>query len=329
MMDIALQGQLQTGVRQGRPYRHHDAFADMLYALDPQTRELLKESAPLMAKWAKHECRAKSCGGMEEWAKEHHAQPVDACDWYHGTWQYLRLLNMVAVPPWYGSYNEALSAVLRGRPHAEVLISACADFGMLATLHQAIKTAGADPRITIYDICRTPLLACEWYADRFGLRINCVCDNIITSAKMPMGAFDLIVTDEFLTVLKDEYKPQIVTRWKALLRPGGTVVTTAMLGGPTTPQLREGYALRAGRLLDEHRATFAEMGVDRDEILDSFARFATVHTRHMLAHDDQIRSLFSGFDLSFSRTVTPGECVNPTSSFEIVARVPGDGSSAR
>ena len=140
-----------------------------LYALDAQTRRLLTESAPLMDKWSKHECRGKDCGGMEEWAKEHAEDAVRSCGWYHGTWQYLRLLNMVAVPPWYGRYNEALSAILRRQPQAEVLISACADYGMLATLHEAIVTSGASPRIAIYDICRTPLLACEWYAARHGL----------------------------------------------------------------------------------------------------------------------------------------------------------------
>jgi hypothetical protein len=172
-------------------------------------------------------------------------------------------------------------------------------------------------------------LACEWYAARHGLKVACVCDNIITSQQMPMGVYDLIVTDEFLTVLKHEYKPQIVNRWKELLKPGGTVVTTAMIGGPTTPELREGYSRRAGRLLAENSELLSDVAVDHDELVESFTRFAEVHTRHMLAHEDQIRELFSDFDLSFSRTVTPGECVNPTSSFEIVATLPLVASSTR
>jgi hypothetical protein len=312
-MDVALEH---------RPHPRDAVLEQGLYALDARTRRLLTESAPLMDKWSKHECRGKNCGGMEEWAKEHVEESVRSCGWYHGTWQYLRLLNMVAVPPWYGRYNDALSAVLRRRPQAEVLISACADYGMLATLHEAIVTSGASPRIAVYDICRTPLLACEWYAARHGLEITCVCDNIITSPTMPLGAYDLIVTDEFLTVLKHEYKPQIVKRWKELLRPGGTVVTTAMIGGPTTPELREGYALRARHLLDRHGDVFNDIAIDREDLIDHFVRFAEFHTRHMLAHEGQIEDLFEDFELSFSRTITPGECVNPTSSFEIVATLP-------
>jgi 2-polyprenyl-3-methyl-5-hydroxy-6-metoxy-1,4-benzoquinol methylase len=311
-----------------RPKTQDIGFEERLYTLDAGTRQLLKESAPLMAKWAKHECRGKSVGGMEEWAKEHRSH-VDACDWYHGTWQFLRLLNMVAVPPWYGRYNEALGAALRRRPHGHVLISACADYGMLATLHEAIEAVGAHPQITVYDICRTPLMACEWYAARHGLSITCVCDNIITSPNMPLGAFDLIVTDEFLTVLKHDYKPQIAKRWKELLKPGGTIVTTAMIGGLTTPELRQGYAMRARRLLEENSEIFGQMGIDRAELEEQLERFADFHTRHMMAHEQQIRDLFCDFDLSFARTITPGECVNPTSSFEIVATLPHTAASER
>lgn len=297
---------------------------DRLYKLDDRSRDLLIESIPLIVKWSKSECKPKVIGGMEEWAKENKQEEVvAACDWYHSTWPMLRLLNMVAVPRWYKFYNRALSSILRKKPDANVLISACADWGMLETLHAAIQTAGTSPKITIYDICNTPLLACHWYAERHNLKIETVCDNIITSKSMPLNSFDLIVTDEFLTVLKDDYKPMIAKRWKELLAPGGALVTTAMLGGPTTPELRQGYADRARRLLDENASSFESFGIGREELLDRFQFFADVHTRHMLTDEKQIRDLLSEYFLGFmSVTPTPGECVNPTNSFQIVATVP-------
>src|SRR6185436_17752200 len=174
-----------------------------LYTLDPRSRELLIESAPLMQSWSETHCGSKDAGGMEEWAKTHGVvkEPSTSCDWYHGTWQYLRLLNMVAVPNWYEFYLDALSDVLRRHPNANVLISACADYGMLATLHDAIRATQATPTIKIYDICRTPLRSCEWYAERHGLTVECVCENLLTG-DLPKASFDLIVTDEFLTVIK-------------------------------------------------------------------------------------------------------------------------------
>lgn len=299
------------------------ASADSMYVLDASTRELLIESAPLMEEWSTTHCAGKDMGGMEEWAKTQNAQPVESCDWYHGTWQYLRLLNMVAVPPWYEFYQEALSNVLRQRSNAEVLISAAADYGMLATLHDAIRATGATPRIQVYDICRTPLRACQWYAERHGLTIECVCANLITG-DIPPASFDLIVTDEFLTVIKGSDKPLIVKRWRELLKPGGTLVTTAMVGGSTTPELRQGYADRAHRLFEDHTDSFPQhSNGGRDGLLDRFNLFASHHTRHMLSGEEEIRRLFDGFGtVSYVETLTPGECVNPTASFQIVATVP-------
>ena len=59
-----------------------------------------------------------------------------------------------------------------------------------------------------------------------------------------------------VTVLPSEDKPRITARWKEFLSPDGVVVTTAMIGSPTTPEQRAGYADRARTLLDEHADRF-------------------------------------------------------------------------
>ncbi len=297
--------------------------AGSMYTLDARTRELLIESAPLMESWSATDCAGKDAGGMEEWAKTANVQPVASCDWYHGTWQYLRLLNMVAVPPWYEFYQATLSDVLRHRPKAEVLISAAADFGMLATLHEAVRATKAEPRIFVYDICRTPLRSCQWYAEKHEFPIECVCANLLT-CDIPPASFDLIVTDEFLTVIKGSDKPLIVQRWRELLKPGGTLVTTAMIGEATTAELRQGYAERARRLFEDNAPSFPHyFNGRRDELLRRFHAFASHHTRHMLSGEDELKRLFDGFGkFTFARTVTPGECVNPTDSFQVVATIP-------
>ena len=297
-----------------------------MYGVCVDTLQLLQESSILMDEWSNGKCAFKTTdvkGGMEQWAKEQ-AAAAEAnlcCDWYHGTWQYLRLLNMVAVPNWYGFYVKALSDVLKRKPNANVFISACADYGMLAKLHEAIQVAKTNPTITIYDICETPLRSCEWYAQKFGLSINCKVGNIITG-DIPEAPFDLIVTDEFLTVLKDDYKPEITARWKQLLKPDGVIVTTAMIGGPTTAELRAGFAQKArnivatyGKMLFPHHTNGKEQ-----ELLAKFDHFATFHTRHMLKGEEQLKELFKDYKhFTFNKILTPGECVNPTASFEIVA----------
>jgi hypothetical protein len=258
---------------------------------------------------------------MEEWAKEHHLEP-ESCGWYHGTWQYLRLLDMVAVPHWHREfYNQKLGDILRQNPRANVLISAAADWGMLASLHEAIQIAEANPEIVIYDICKTPLKACQWYADLHKFPIKTRCSNIITE-NIPEAPFDLIITDEFLSVLKSDYKPLIARRWKELLKPGGAVVTVAMIGGVTTPELREGYSQRARQLLENTNGDYlpAHGEAKKAEVLELCSNFADFHTRHMLSGEEELRTLLSGFDqLEIRRIITPGECVNPTDSLQIVA----------
>lgn len=302
----------------------NSAIESFQYHLDVPTRDLLIESAPMMAEWALTECREKTSGGMEEWAKHHNptsASTTTGCGWYHGTWQLLRLLNMVATPLWYEFYTYALADALRSNPKADVLICAAADYGMLAALHRAIEVAAAEPTLTICDICNTPLLATQWYAQRNDLRISCLCDDILQSRTIPLHAYDLIVTDEFLTVLKSDYKHQAIKRWKELLKPKGVVVTTAMIGRPTTPELRAQYALRAEHSLEANARIFRAAGFSRDDLVERFQRFADFHTRHMMTDEEELERLFRGFKLSYSKTVTPGECVNPTASFQIVASV--------
>jgi hypothetical protein len=291
--------------------------------MDPQTSNLLYESAVLMDEWSRVACHTKPEGGMEQWAKDQKLPAAEDCSWYHGTWQYLRLLDMVAVPAWHGAfYAEALGSFLAKKPTAHVLISAAADYGMLATLHSAIKATAATPTITIYDICDTPLRSCQWYADRQMLPITTRRENLITGNVLD-APFDLIVTDEFLSVLKSEYKPLIVKRWKELLKPGGAVVTVAMIGGVTTPELRQGYERRAYHLLERTNGQFPSNGNgNKTNLMARFRAFAAYHTRHMIVDEGELRTLFADYDeFSCKRITTPGECVNPTDSFQIVASV--------
>ncbi len=294
-----------------------------MYGVCVDTLRLLQESSKMMDDWASDSCAFKCQGvkgGMEQWAKEQAAAAEESlcCDWYHSTWQYLRLLNMVAVPNWYGFYVKALGDVLKQKPSAQVFISACADYGMLAKLHEAIQAVDANPTIAIYDICETPLKSAQWYAERFGLTVLCKVGNIITG-DIPEAPFDLIVTDEFLTVLKDEYKPEITARWKQLLKPDGVLVTTAMIGKPTTPELRAGYAARARQLYEIYGKMVFPNHEGRN-LLEKFEKFAAYHTRHMMRDETQLKELFKEYKyFSYDIMVTPGECVNPTPSFQIVA----------
>jgi hypothetical protein len=62
----------------------------------------------------------------------------------------------------------------------------------------------------------------------------------------------------------------------------------------------------------------------KGRLLQQFHNFASFHTRHMIKDEKQVRTLFKNFKyLSIGRLSTPGECVNPTDSFQIVAGLAG------
>ncbi len=298
-----------------------------MYGLTIDTVKLLQESAPLMDIWSGQHCAHKKQYGMEEWAKQNSEAKHKgefSCDWYHGTWQYMRLLNMVAVPNWYAFYVKAIGDVLKRKPNATVFISACADYGMLSKVHEAMIEAKTSPKIVIYDICQTPLKSCEWYANKHGLSISCTSANILTD-HIPEAPFDVVVTDEFLSVLKDEYKSQATDKWRKLLKPDGVLITTVMMGKATTQELRRKFATKAENIINVYdKMLFPHLNGDRKKLLAKFERFAEYHTRHMLKDEKTLRNLFKDYrHVSIEPTVTPGECVNPTVSFQIVAS-PGE-----
>jgi 2-polyprenyl-3-methyl-5-hydroxy-6-metoxy-1,4-benzoquinol methylase len=286
----------------------------------------LVESSLHMNALAGDYCKPKETGGMEEWAIKNHPKAVETpvyCDWYHGTWQILRLLNMVAVPKWYPFYRDTLADALTRVKRPNVLISAAADYGMLCTLHQAIEYAGVEADITLIDICQSPLQSSQWYAARNGVSLEYRCDNLLSSS-IPEQGYDLVVTDEFLTVLKDPDKPTIVKQWRRILKPGGRLVTTAMLGKPTTMELRESFAAKARKRLSQYGPQFfPNYSTELEEkLIANCERFASFHTRHMLRDVEQIRELFTDAGFKFqvlSEVETPGECVNPTYSYQIAA----------
>lgn len=293
-----------------------------MFGLSTKDVVLLKQAAPMNVEYAKRGCTYKNSGGMEEWAKKNNVAVDLSCEWYHSTWQYLRLINMVAVPNWYEFYNDAISKALREHVKPKVFISACADYGMLAKLHESIIETGVMPEIIIQDICETPLLSCRWYANKYGLDIVCRAEDIITN-DIPERPFDLIITDEFLTVLKDPDKPTIVQKWHDLLKNGGTVITTAMMGEVTTQEKRDYYFNKAVHLYRENKKMmfpFINTCEQEDDLLNKFRCFANIHTRHMLKDESVLKELFKMFnDVEYSVTITPGECVNPTPSCQICA----------
>lgn len=165
---------------------------------------LLLESAPLAYREAKRLCRG--------------------CDWYHGLWQYLRILGAVLPPSRQNDfYHSAITPLAQSGKYPRVCISGSADYGMLDVLLAIWQPFGGVPEITVVDHCQTPLFLNQWYADRVGVKINTVCEDM-TAYRCESG-FDVICTHSFFGNFDLTQREALIKNWHSLLRTGGKIVT--------------------------------------------------------------------------------------------------------
>lgn len=109
--------------------------------------EPLGLSAPLARELAQRLCRADPTRG--------------SCAWYHGFWQYVRLLDFGTTPRDHADfYREALLGPISAGDR-RILVSGTADYAMPACILWIGGLAGVKPDLTVLDICPTPLRLCE------------------------------------------------------------------------------------------------------------------------------------------------------------------------
>ena len=146
------------------------------------------------------------------------------CDWHHGLWPTLRLLGLVTGPALHGEFlRRALAAIPAARPR--LLISGTADHALLA---QALAAFGERPfDAVVLDLCETPLMLNRWFAGRAGIAIETRQANILEfSDDRP---YDAVCTHAFLGNFDRPQRTALAAKWRALLRPGGRVITVNRL----------------------------------------------------------------------------------------------------
>jgi hypothetical protein len=159
----------------------------------------LAASAPLQRENAKRHCAG---GYLDD----------RSCEWYHGPWQYLRLLGMVMTPDVHADFFHCeLKAALRSGPR-RILICGAADYAMLSHVSFASAAEGGIHETTVVDICPTPLLSCAWYAQRYNLAINTIRSDVFDS-QFRDGSFDVVATDAMLTRFSRLQRAALVSEW--------------------------------------------------------------------------------------------------------------------
>jgi len=242
-----------------------------------------------------------------------HRDPAtgDTCVWYHRVWQYLRLLGIITSVRTNSDFLiRTFRDCARTREHGLALISATADYSMLAHLNYAYAQEHQALDVTVVDRCRTALLLNRWYAERCELALKTSCADVLEYASD--SPFDLVCAHNFVGRFELEGRRRLISRWHALLRPGGLVVTTQRIR-PNSREHRSCYTDDQARALSERVASIARthsnLGVDSDELAMAVYEYALRKGAFVIRTDREITDRFTeqGFDIVVANEGGPAE----------------------
>lgn len=269
--------------------------------------EPLKESASLICEKAKTLCA--------------HGVMADDCCWYHSVWQYLRLMNMVSTPIWHNEfYQNSLQEAIKGKSSVNILVSGSADYCTLAYVINAVKISKCNATIHVLDTCKTPLFACEWYANRENIKIETINQDILKYDNN--NFYDIISTDAFLTRFDKENAQNVVNKWHELLKSNGKVITTV--------RIYENNKQKSQEEINKNVEEFTERAKVRSKCLENItklnseqiAQMANVYAKNMksnsLGNKNDIIKMFANFECKTIVKTVVGE-FSETKYLEIFA----------
>ncbi|MCL4550131.1 MAG: class I SAM-dependent methyltransferase [Bacteroidetes bacterium] len=249
------------------------------------------------------------------------------CSWYHSIWQYLRIFDAVSTPTWHSSfYATALTRVFKSsNKSVSILISGTADYSMLAhVLWTLEKNVDISYKITVLDLCETPLFLCKWYAKLHNTNVEIIAEDIFKYS--PSNNFDLIITDAFLTRFPYEDRKKVLIKWKSLLNENGSIVTTVRLGGDSLGIPRKGSEKQSNLFANNIKMNYTFwrnfLSISLTELEEKSKQYASSMTSYSAGQKKDVVNMFSecGFNIieSIEKEVK-GE-LEPTVYLEIHAK---------
>ncbi|MCL4356652.1 MAG: class I SAM-dependent methyltransferase [Candidatus Thermoplasmatota archaeon] len=272
----------------------------------------LAKTAPIIEETAKSCCKPNTYG-------------TQSCKWYHGSWQYLRLIDMVSSPDWHNSfYIPKIREALADPTHRKILVYGTADYGILEIIYSSMSKDSKSLDITVVDKCETPLIACKSYAESHGYEITTVKgeDQVL---KLKRDYYDLIITDHLLTVLPKDQVKVIIDNWFNLLAPGGVLLTTVFAGTEESdPDEKDGMKfIEDGKKSALKNADLIWDKLQNLEIVQMINEYVeNIKNRHV-GDLNSLTAVFKNFvDVDIKESKTNGEFKHPEIDYEIFAKKP-------
>ena len=172
-------------------------------------------------------------------------KPQHGCTNYHRTWSLIRLISLDAALPGASAFLiEEIATRIAGGAR-RILVSGCADTGLLAVVVQAMRRAGQLAQVVIVDRCKTPLEQCRVYAESLGLPVEFhECDV----RDLEIEPVDVVIAHSFLLFFPEPDRQHVIDSWARMTRPGATVLMfTAISPDDKTHPVRLDRASIPGR----------------------------------------------------------------------------------
>jgi SAM-dependent methyltransferase len=243
--------------------------------------EPLALSAPLARKLAGELCRTEPATG-------------ETCAWYHGFWQYLRLLGMGTSPAGHAGFFRDAFARLAGRP-ARVLVAGGADYSMLAHAIAACRSAGVQAQFTMVDWCETPLALARWYAQRRSLAVQTERRNLLEDGS-DEARYDALCTHALLGHFRPAERTRLIAGLARALRPGGMLFLANRLrpGAPDAPATFS--AAQVEQFVNAVAAQWREAGplagIDVAQFVEAARRYAARQISWPVRSLEEVQTLF-------------------------------------
>lgn len=251
--------------------------------------ELLLESTRLANRIAQASCHVEPETG-------------ESCAWYHGFLPSLRLLGLVATPAHHRDFFvSALGLPSRAGQSPRILVSGAADHYMLAQVWRGCRQHGLTPRITVVDLCETPLALNRWYAERMDFTIETQRADLL-DYDAP-GAFDFICTHSLLGRFSQEQRPQLMAGWLRLAAPGGRVVTVNRVrveAGRQRVGFESGHAQTLhATVLEKARRMSGQLDQTPETLAERTDAYSERHRVHPVKSREEMENLFrsAGFGI--------------------------------
>ncbi|NND44143.1 MAG: class I SAM-dependent methyltransferase [Xanthomonadales bacterium] len=247
-----------------------------------------------------------------QWSRQYCVQPggaTEACAWYHGSWQTLRLLGVFQSIRSDDDFFLPELDCLLGNGVRDILISGAADFALLSRIALMAGARIGDIRVTVIDRCATPLRLNEWLGKRLGLSITTIQGDVLSL--QAAGQFDLVCTHSFICFFDQQQRSELIRRWHDLLRPNGKVLTAQRARtNDTEPVIRYreaeilAMAERARRLATDQ---FDRLGIDPSLAHQLALGYGRHHWTYLVRTPAEIRQLFNEQGFSLERFEPPGD----------------------